>query len=325
MRVFIGVDVGATKTQTLAANDAGDVLGMATQGPGATYTVGYDAFAEVVDAGISEVLRHAGATKADVVAVGLGVSGYDWPSNLPPTLEALGRLGLSGALAVHNDGDLPLAAGTVESWGVAVSAGTGNIVTGMDSQGRYARSTGGSMWAGELGGAMELVYIAVQAVVHEYLRRGSPTRISGLMVAATGSRDILDLLERIAEGHLRVPPGFAQQIIEAALEGDAVANDLLWRSGRDLGLTTVGIIRQLDFQTKPFEIVLSGSMFRQMAPCFVDPLKEAIMAEAPGAQFTRLETIPVVGGVILAMKKAGFDFRPCRNKIIQGVRALATG
>jgi len=181
------------------------------------------------------------------------------------------------------------------------------------------------MWAGELGGAMELVYIAVQAVVHEYLRRGSPTRISGLMVAATGSRDILDLLERIAEGHLRVPPGFAQQIIEAALEGDAVANDLLWRSGRDLGLTTVGIIRQLDFQTKPFEIVLSGSMFRQMAPCFVDPLKEAIMAEAPGAQFTRLETIPVVGGVILAMKKAGFDFRPCRNKIIQGVRALATG
>ena len=325
MRVFIGVDVGATKTQTLAVNDAGDVLGMASQGPGATYTIGYDAFAEVVDAGITEVLTHAGAAKGDVVAAGFGVSGYDWPQDLPPTVEALSRLGLRGALAVHNDGDLPLAAGTSESWGVAVSAGTGNIVTGMDRQGRYARSTGGSVHCGELGGAMELVYIAIQAVAYEYTRRGPPTRITEGMIAATGSKDLLDLLSRVVPGHVQVSPDFSRQIIALAFEGDGVAVELLKQSGRDLGLTTVGIIRQLGIQTGPFEVVLSGSMFRQMAPYFVDPLQEAILAEAPSARFVKLETLPVVGGVILAMKKAGFDFRPCRNKIIQGVRALATG
>jgi N-acetylglucosamine kinase-like BadF-type ATPase len=322
MRVFIGVDVGATKTQTLAVNDEGDVLGMVTGGPGATYTVGYDAFAKVVDAGISALLQKNGATKSDVVAAGFGVSGLDWPQDLPPTVEALNRLGLTGALSIHNDGDLPLAAGTTASWGIAISAGTGNIVTGMDRQGRYARSTGGSMHCGELGGAMELVEIAIQAVAFDYIRRGPPTKITELMVAETHSRDVLDLLSRVVPGHVQVAPSFALQIIEAALEGDAVAVELLQRSGRDLALTALGIARQLDLQVGPFEVVLSGSMFKGMQPFFAVPLKETILAEAPGARFIPLETLPVVGGVILAMKKVGFDFAACRARILQSLEAL---
>ncbi|HQE70691.1 MAG TPA: hypothetical protein PK071_06195 [Atopobiaceae bacterium] len=102
-----------------------------------------------------------------------------------------------------------------------------------------------------------------------------------------------------------------------------MAIELLRRSGRDLGLTTVGIIRQIGVRGMGFEVVLSGSMFRQMAPCFVDPLKEAILAEAPGARFVPMETLPVVGGVILAMKKVGFDFRPYRERILHEANGLA--
>jgi N-acetylglucosamine kinase-like BadF-type ATPase len=325
MKVFIGVDVGATKTQTLAVNAAGDVLGMVTKGPGATWIVGYDGFGALVDASIQEVLQLAGATKADIVAAGYGVSGYDCPHDLSPIVEALNRLGLGGAMSVHNDGDLPLAAGTSESWGVAVSAGTSNIVSGMNRQGGYARSTGGSVHGGELGGAVELVYIAIQAVAYEYTRRGPATQITPLMIAETGSKNIPDLLSRVLPGQIQVAPSFAMQIIGAAVEGDAVAADLLAQSGRDLGLTTVGIMRQVGIQTEPCEVVLSGSMFKQMVPYFVNPLKEAILAEAPRAQFVKLETLPVVGGVILAMKKVGYDFGPYRAKIMRQVNALSMG
>lgn len=324
MQIFIGADIGATKTQILAVNESGDVLGIATKGPGATYVVGYDGCAAVVDAGIAEVLRQVGATKADVAAAGFGVSGYDWPDDLPPTVEALRRLGLKGPMAIHNDGDLPLAAGTSASWGIAISAGTGSVVTGMDRQGRYARSTGGSVILGELGGAMELVHLAVVAVSYEYIRRGPPTRITERMIAETHSKDALDLLSRVASHKLRVPPAFAREVIAVALEGDAVAIELLRQSGRDLGLTSVGVIRQLDLQADPLEVVLSGSMFKDMLPYFVDPLKEAILVEAPQARFVPLETLPVVGGVILAMKKLGLDTRARRARIIEGVKAIAT-
>jgi N-acetylglucosamine kinase-like BadF-type ATPase len=324
MKLFIGVDIGATKTQTLAVDDVGKALGLATLGPGATYTVGYEACTAVVNASLDEALGLAGAMRADVAGAGFGVSGYDWPHDLPPTIAALGRVGLTCPLSIHNDGDLPLAAGAREGWGVAVSAGTGNIVSGMNAQGGYARSTGGSVGCGELGGAMELVFLAIQAVAHEYTHRGPHTRITELMMAETGSMDILHLLSRVAPDHVEVPPSFATKVIEAAMEGDEVAIELLSRSGRDLGLTTVGIIRQIGVQGLGFEVVLSGSMFRQMAPCFVDPLQEAILAEAPGARFVPLETLPVVGGVILAMKKVGFDFRPYRDRIVQGANALAT-
>jgi N-acetylglucosamine kinase-like BadF-type ATPase len=322
MKLFIGVDIGATKTQTLAVDGAGNVLGLVTQGPGATYTVGYEACTAVVNASLDEVLGLAGATRADVAGAGFGVSGYDWPQDLPPTIEALGRVGLACPLSIRNDGDLPLAAGCREGWGVAVSAGTGNIVSGMNAQGGYARSTGGSVGCGELGGAMELVFLAIQEVAYEYTRRGPHTRITELMMAETASMDMLHMISRVARDDIIVPPSFATQIIGAALEGDEVAIELLSRSGRDLGLTTVGIIRQIGVQGLEFEVVLSGSMFKRMAPHFVDPLREAILAEAPGARFVPLETLPVVGGVILAMKKVGFDFRPYRERIIQEANAL---
>jgi len=323
MKVYIGVDVGATKTQALAVSEDGSVLGVATQGPGATYTVGYEGCTQVTESSIAEVLRQAGATKSDVAAAGFGVSGYDWPHEYAPTVQAMERLGLACPLAVHNDGDLPITAGASAGWGIAVSAGTGNIVTGVNQQGKYARSTGGSVHCGELGGAMELVYIAIQSVAYEYIRRGPPTRITDLMIAEVGARDTLDLLSKVAPGRVKIAPSFSRKIIEAALEGDAVAIELLRVSGRDLGLTTVGIIRQLDLQHSPFEVVLAGSMFKQMLPFYVGPMQEAILAEAPQAQFTPLNTLPVVGAGIFAMQQMGLDTGLRRAKIVQGVAAFA--
>ncbi|HQE70690.1 MAG TPA: hypothetical protein PK071_06190, partial [Atopobiaceae bacterium] len=170
----------------------------------------------VVSASLDEVLRLAGATRAEVAAAGFGVSGYDWPQDLPPTVEALGRVGLECPLSIHNDGDLPLAAGCREGWGVAVSAGTGNIVSGMNAEGKYARSTGGSIGCGELGGAMELVFLAIQEVAYEYTHRGPHTRITELMMAETGSTDMLHMISRVARDDIIVPPSFATQIIGAA-------------------------------------------------------------------------------------------------------------
>jgi hypothetical protein len=56
-----------------------------------------------------------------------------------------------------------------------------------------------------------------------------------------------------------------------------------------------------------FEVVCIGSMFNGGA-LLMEPLKTGVKQVAPRAQFVRLNVPPVVGGVLLAMEKAGKPF-----------------
>jgi len=50
------------------------------------------------------------------------------------------------------------------------------------------------------------------------------------------------------------------------------------------------------------------------------PLEEVIHAAAPAARLLRLNTWPVVGGVLLGMEKSGIDPRPLQANLIDSTR-----
>jgi N-acetylglucosamine kinase-like BadF-type ATPase len=88
-----------------------------------------------------------------------------------------------------------------------------------------------------------------------------------------------------------------------ARQGDAVAIDLIHWAGRELGELAKGVIRQLDFAALEFDVVLLGSMFNG-GTMLIDPLRESIAELAPRARLLRLQTLPVVGAVLLGMEQA---------------------
>ena len=67
-----------------------------------------------------------------------------------------------------NDGDLVVAAGTPEGWGVGLIAGTGSIAVGRAPDGRTARAGGWGHLIGDEGSAY--------GVVLDALRLGRPPR-----------------------------------------------------------------------------------------------------------------------------------------------------
>jgi N-acetylglucosamine kinase-like BadF-type ATPase len=313
---LLGVDVGATKTHALVADETGATLGFGKSGPGNYQVVGYQGMTQALREAVSQALAVAGITLEQISGAGLGIGGYDWPSQRPQMLAAIHAAGLRAPLDLVNDAVLGLLAGASESWGVAVVAGTSNNCRGRDRQGREGRVTGEGIRFGEYGGASELVMKALHAVTAAWSRRGDATGLTEAFVQLAGARDADDLLEGLALERYELDAAAAPLVFEVAGAGDRVAQEVIAWAGRELGDLAVGVIRQLALERLSFDVVLVGSLFDGGA-LLVEPLRATIRAVAPDARLVRLSAPPVVGAVLLGMEQAGIAPAHARAALLQ--------
>jgi N-acetylglucosamine kinase-like BadF-type ATPase len=156
---------------------------------------------------------------------------------------------------------------------------------------------------GEGAGASELIQWTVQALSHQWSKRGPVTRLADVMVERAGARNLEDLLEGLINFRYELDASAAPLVFQIASQGDPVAQKLIERAGRELGELANAVIRQLDFQNETFDVVLVGSMFNS-GEVLIQPMRETVLPLAPDARFVKLSTPPVVGAVLLAMEQA---------------------
>ncbi len=321
-RYFLGIDIGGTKSHALIADDQGQVLGFAEAGPGNHEVVGYDGLARVLERLTQKATRTAGIDRSQIAGAGFGVAGYDWPSELPPTMEAIQRLGLDCPIEVVNDTVIGLVAGAEAGWGVGLVSGTSNNCWGWDEHHRIGRVIGGGMRFGEHAGAYELVMQAIIAIAKEWTMRGPATALTQAFVESFGVEDAAQLLEGIQLEQLHPGPWLAPLVFQVAEEGDPVAQGIVRWAGEELADLAKGVIRQLGFQDRAFDVVMVGSMFNG-GPMLTDPMKTSILQEAPHARFVRLTAPPVVGAVLLGMQQGGLDITACRGPLLASAQNIA--
>ena len=302
MRTFLGVDVGATKTHALVADDSGHVLGFGQAGSGNHEVVGFEGFKGEVTTATKQALEQAGLRLEQVSAAGLGIGGYDWPSQRQPHLQALAEIGYRMPLEIVNDSVIGLLAGASQGWGVAVVAGTSNNCRGRDKNGREGRITGNGPTFGEYGGGIELVIRAMTMVSYAWIRRGPQTALTGAFLKLTGAKDTAELIEGIVMQHYDYGAHWALTIFETAAAGDAVARQVVEWAGKELGELACAVIRQLDLQYEPVEVVQTGSLY-QGGTLLTEPMRQTVLQTAPRARMVCLEAPPVAGGVLLAMEQ----------------------
>lgn len=318
---FLGVDVGGTKTHALVVDESGQAVGFGLAGPGNPEWAGYSLLEQALKAAVPAALAMAGVKQAAIAGAGFGVAGYDWPGDCRPTLAAIESLGLSCPFEAVNDTVIGLLAGVSQGWGVAVVAGTGNNCRGRDRQGREGRVTGEGIQFGEFAGASELVWKAVHAISHAWIRRGPPTQLSQAFVEKAGAHDTFELLEWIARDRAGLDPGWARLVFETAYAGDPVAQDVIAWAGRELGELACAVIRQLDLAGEAVEVVQVGSLFKG-GPLLTGPMQATVQSLAPKAHLVPLTAPPVVGGVLLGMEAAGINGYPLRSRLIETTRLL---
>ena len=314
--IFLGVDVGATKTHALICDENGLVLGFGMAAGGNPEEVGYDGLSRAMQQAIHQALIHTGIRDEDISAAGFGIAGYDWPHQYPEVLAAVQALHLPPKLVIENDAVLPILAGSSTGWGIAACAGTGNNVRGIDANGRTGRITGNSAAFGEFGGASEIMQGVLQRLAWMWTGRLQVTPLANKLVADCGAADLEELIKGLVAGKYRLQARQAPLVVQAAAEGDLVAIDVIRWNAEELAESVLAVVKQLNLMNEAVDVVLSGHLF-EVSELYREAFQARVRQSAKEAQFQLLSQPPVIGAVLLAIRNMGLDILRPRTRLLE--------
>jgi N-acetylglucosamine kinase-like BadF-type ATPase len=161
-----------------------------------------------------------------------------------------------------------------------------------------------------------MVNKALQAVALAWTCRGPETELSQAFLTLTGACSLEDLLAGIARGRYRITPDAAPLIFRTAEEGDLIAQEVIHWTAKELANLAVGVIHQLEFEHKTFDVILAGSTFKG-SMLLKEVMENHIKLVAPQARLVYLAVPPVSGGVLLGIEQAGLDTSNIRLTLIE--------
>ena len=268
--LLLGIDVGGTNIKAGVVDADGAVLGRGKVRTG--QADGTAAGLDRIEAAATGALADAGATLADVAAVGLATPGpmdlktgtLLCPSNLPGWRDWAVRDAVAGRFGkpttLQNDanaaayGEFWSGAGrdadSLVLWTLGTGIGCGIILRGLVIEGEHSHGS-------------ECGHIIVDASPAARVHPG--TGQSGTLEAYCGARAVVArTVERLDSGeesslHAALAGGeplTPRLVCEAAAAGDELATSILTETARWLGVGTVSVLHTID----PDAVLLAGAM-----------------------------------------------------------------
>ncbi|WP_051681734.1 N-acetylglucosamine kinase [Cellulomonas sp. HZM] len=303
--VLLAVDGGGSKTDVLALDRDGRVLGHA-RGPGSCpQVIGVGPALAVVDGLVRSVLG-----SSDVAHAGIYLSGLDLPVEIDTFVTALGTLpwfSSAASAVVDNDTFALLRAGTPAHEAVAVVCGTGINCVGRRADGATARFPALGHISGDWGGGSELGQLALWHAARALDGRGPATSLVSLVPAALARGSLPEVIEDLHFG--RLPGGvlttLAPVLLAAAAGGDAVARSVVERQADEVATLALVALRRLELLDRPVPVVLGGGVLAARHPLLQDGIAARLGVDAPLAHLEVVAAPPVLGAAWLVLESAG--------------------
>lgn len=314
--LILGVDGGGTSTVAWLGDGSGAVLGRGRAGASNAKAVGTAAAFESLAAAIASAFEDAGLPAGPVDVACLGLAGFDRPADRQLLGDWSARTERASKLLLGNDGDLVVAAGTPEGWGLGVIAGTGSIAVGRAPDGKTARAGGWGHLFGDEGSAYGVALAALRRVARttdgRARKRLGRDPLTEHLCAAVGVAVPSELVTAIyAPGFDRTRiAALAPLVVAASTEDPTIVDDLLEPAGRELAEAIAAVARSLGWSSGPIPLALAGGFLLATEHVFRSLIAHL---ERLGYQpDARPVAEPVQGALILARKEAvaGSDRRP---------------
>ncbi|GER36798.1 N-acetyl-D-glucosamine kinase [Striga asiatica] len=344
--VVLGVDGGATSTVCVCLPllplcerrqlpDPLPVLGRAAAGCSNHNSLGEQAARETLEHVISEALSTAGKNHSAVLAVCLGISGVNHPSDQERILIWMRNIFPGNVkIYVKNDAVAALASGTMgKLHGCVLIAGTGCIAYGFAEDGREARAAGAGPILGDWGrlaingvvlvsnrddlfqldrypvavfSGYGIASQALTAVVKAHDGRGPETMLTNCFLK---SLDLTSPDEIIgwtyADSSWARIAALVPLVVSCAEDGDQVAHEILINAVQELALSVKTVVQRLclagEDGTDSFPVVLVGGVLEANKRWDIGKeVTDTILKAFPGAFPIRPEVEPAIGAALFA-------------------------
>jgi len=314
--IIIGVDGGSTKTACVALDAnvhipddpaqlaAIPILGHGDAAASNWNSVGLATAHHNLVAAIQAAVAAAGATLADIAAIGIGMSGVDRPDDRARVQTWLDDLLPNRTHVIENDGVIALAAGTGgRRFGIVIVSGTGMIALGFNAAGTRARAGGWGALLGDGGSGYAIGAAILRAATWAADGRGPQTALLPALL------DHLHLtrpeqLVRWAYDDIAWHR-FAElaPLAYAAAPRDPLAAAIVAQAADDLAIAVTTVAAALGLRDAPFPLVMAGGNLR--VPSGRGPLADALTASLahslPRATPIHPALDPAMGAALLAL------------------------
>ncbi|PLV56316.1 N-acetylglucosamine kinase [Thermotoga sp. SG1] len=299
--IFLGCDVGGTKTLAVLSDEEGNILAV-HKGRGANYqVVGKENAIKNLKEVIDVVLKKVGKDRKDIAFAFFGYAGADFEYEMKIVRDILERLGLE-RFDFDNDGRIALRSGSFDDKGIMVSCGTGSISYASDGK-KVNRIGGLSFSLGERLGSHYIASLVTSAVMRAKDGRDEWTMLIEEVEKEIGPVETLLRYDYEGGDTTEVVKKVNQILFRCAENGDAVSLRIFQEIVTEVRKIVDAHVKVLNL-TPPIRLILEGSFFKNAPSLLIKMIESAVGKDY---KITIPEHDPVIGAVLFAIERSGIQ------------------
>jgi N-acetylglucosamine kinase-like BadF-type ATPase len=286
--VVVGLDIGGSKTHGVRFYG-----GRATRNEVAGSANVQNVDKATAGRNLKELMSVLGGAEADVVYVGAG--GIDTDEDAANLRKLISPYTPRASVEIVHDTRLILAAASQDA-GIALIAGTGSAVWGINQAGEEARSGGWGYLLGDEGSGYWFGREAVRHSLRQFNLGLAPDELTGLLLSACGLDHPQQLISHFHTNHdRRYWAERARVVFEAASHGHVLSQAIIREGGWHLADQVLQVARRLALAGP----VIVGGGLAVHQPALAEALNAHLAGEGlPAARTIAVE--PVFGALHLA-------------------------
>lgn len=295
-QIVVGVDAGGTRTSVVIGDGHG-IVGRAEGSPGAIRPGRALAAASAIADAVRRAFAAANVLNAEAMVVGAAGAGRE---NERVELErALRSERIVNRVVVTTDIEIALAAAFGKGSGIVVSAGTGSIAIGRDAAGTLHRRGGYGWQMGDEGSGYAIGRAGLSALSRAADGRGPRTSLSTKLLAAARLATFEELISWAVNANTSQVSALAPAVLEAAAEGDVVAQGIVDYAARELCQLARSLLPQFSEEGQ-IQVALAGGILNVDRP--LRTLINQRLAEEPRFSLIGYTIDPALGALHMAEK-----------------------
>ncbi|MFA5803287.1 MAG: BadF/BadG/BcrA/BcrD ATPase family protein [Melioribacteraceae bacterium] len=300
-KYLIGLDGGGTKTKCIITDFNLIPLYTCQGGPSNFLLIGTQQVSETIFSLIHESITYLKISLGDVASILIGTTGAGRQSDAEKLKADFIQYAQSKGYSfksfnVDSDARIALEGAFSSGIGLLLIAGTGSVIFGKDRNHKIHRVGGFGRLIGDEGSGNTIGRRGLNQVAKQFDGRGDKTLLTELLIRDFGITDSSQLITEVYRNNFDTA-SFAPKVIEAAQNGDKIANRILEEESDELLLHVKSINNMICEET--LKLCLMGGTIAT-DNYYSAMFKKKIEVQLPNVKIVSAENPPEIGAAFMA-------------------------